>query len=485
MLTIKTKVLLIILFSPIILKAQVTVNSLFTNHMVMQQKAKVKIWGKASAQEPITLRLSFLKKDIKITADNQGNWETNIHTPKHGGPYKMLIEGAKNKITVEDIYLGEVWLASGQSNMQYPIDSNSKGYYGVNNFKEEVKKLNQPLIRQFVVKGTIARTETDALAGEWLLSQPQNAKKLSALAYFYALELQKNLNVPIGIINASWGGTHIAAWTAAKDLKPFESDFAKLQKITASDTKVNENYPSVLYNGMINPLKNMTVKGVIWCQGENNINDPRDYALRMKSLINGWRESFNSNFPFLYVQIAPFNYLGRPRQYFSGTENSLGYLVEQQTKALKIKHTFMARTGDVGNVKNIHYQNKQEVAYRLSCIALKEVYRKDKGIVNGPNVSKIDYQTHQIIINYSNVGKGLTLKGDALNGFELSEDGISFYPAKAKIKANKVIIPIDKSAKINAIRYCFKNIQEVNLFNATGFPALPFRTDKIAYIKPD
>lgn len=484
MFIIKTKVLLIILFSPIILKAQVTVNSFFTNHMVMQQNAKVKIWGKASAQEHIKLKFSFLRKDINITADNKGNWEANIITPKHGGPYQILIEGLENKIHIEDIYLGEVWLASGQSNMQFPIDSNSKGYYGVSNFKEEVKSLNQPLIRQFVVKGTVARTETDALAGEWLLSKPDNAKKISALAYFYALELQKNLNVPIGIINASWGGTNIVAWTAAKDLKQFESDFAKLQSITAPDTKVNENYPSVLYNGMINPLKNIAIKGVIWCQGENNINDPRDYELRMKSLINGWRSTFNSNLPFLYVQIAPFNYLGRPRQYFSGTENSLGYLVEQQTKALKIKNTFMARTGDVGNIKNIHYQNKQEVAYRLSLIALKEVYKKDKGIINGPDVSKIDYQSNKIIVNYSNVGKGLTLKGDTLNGFELSEDSINFYPAKAKIEGDKVVILLDRLAKINAIRYCFKNTQEVNLFNSRGLPALPFRTDTIAYIKP-
>ncbi|TKB96896.1 sialate O-acetylesterase [Pedobacter cryophilus] len=487
MIFIKVRVLLILIIcSPVILKAQVSVNSIFTNHMVLQQNAKVKIWGKASLNENVEIIPSFLKKSVKTVTDDKGNWIVEINTPAHGGPYKMSVKGKNNQIDIEDIYLGEVWLASGQSNMQFPLDSNSKGYNGVTNFKEEVENANYPFIRQFVVKGAIARTESDTQKGEWLISNQENAKKISALAYFFSLNLQKDLKVPIGIINASWGGTCIEAWMSAKDLDIFENEVLKLQKITDVKVKMTENYPSVLYNGMIHPLKNYTVKGVVWCQGENNINDPRDYAQKMEKLVSGWRTSLNQKkLPFLYVQIAPFNYLQRTKQYFWGTENSLGFLVEQQTKVLAMSHVFMARTGDVGVINNIHYRNKQEVGYRLSLLALKEVYKKDKGIINGPNVSKIEYLANQAFISYSNIGTGLKIKGSLLNGFELSEDGVKFYPATANLEGNKVTVKADYLLKVTAIRYCFKNIHEANLFNSDGLPALPFRTDNVPYEKPN
>ncbi|WP_157960731.1 sialate O-acetylesterase [Nubsella zeaxanthinifaciens] len=466
----------------VVAKAQLAVSSIFTDHMVLQQNAKVKIWGKAAAKEAIKLKLTFLKKTINLVADDKGNWQTDIATPHHGGPYEMVIEGAKNTIKIEDIFLGEVWLASGQSNMQFPLDSNSKGYNGPFNFKEEVKNANYPSIRQFVVKGTISRTTSDAQQGEWLVCKPENAKKISALAFFYARNLQQNLKVPIGIINSSWGGTNIEAWMSAKDLNAFESEHEKLKNITVESVKVNENYPSVLFNGMIFPFRKYNIKGVIWCQGENNINDPRNYAKKMESLIKGWRMIFEQrDLPFLYVQIAPFNYMGRSKQYFWGKDNSLGYLVEEQVKVLKISDVFMARTGDIGDVKNIHYRNKQEVGQRLSSIALKEVYNKNIAITNGPNVVKVKYLANKAIVYYDNIGNGLIIKGKTINGFELSEDGINFYPADAVLEGKNISVSCSQLSRIAAVRYCFKNTQEVNLFNSASLPALPFRTDQLAY----
>jgi sialate O-acetylesterase len=237
---------------------------------------------------------------------------------------------------------------------------------------------------------------------------------------------------------------------------------------------------------MINPLRKFNIKGVIWCQGENNINDPRNYGDRMKSLISGWRSSFSQKkLPFLYVQIAPFNYLGRTRQYFTGTENSLGYLVEQQTKALTLKHVYMARTGDIGDVGFIHYRNKQEAGKRLFLLALKKVYtNNDDELVNGPQVSNVSFTNNRAIVVYKQIGAGLSIKGSTVNGFELSDDGVKFYPATAKMDGNKVIVQGVNLPKVVALRYCFKNVQEVNLFNAAGLPALPFRTDSTPYVKP-
>lgn len=470
-----------ICFFTAIANAQVTINPIFSNHMVLQQNAKIKIWGKAPKKEKLEIQLTFLNKTVKTAANDLGNWMVEINTPAHGGPYQITVKGISNQINVTDVYLGEVWLASGQSNMQFPLDSNSKGYNGVINFTEEVKKADFPLIRQYVVKGTVARTDSDSQKGEWLITKPENAKKISALAYFFGQNLQKNLNVPIGIINSSWGGTCIEAWMSAKDLDAFESEKDKLENITKPSVKVNENYPTALFNGMIYPLKNYKIKGVIWCQGENNVAAPQNYAQKMKGLIKGWRLAFEQkNLPFLYVQIAPFNYMGRPKQYYSGTANSLGYLVEEQTKALAINNAFMARTGDIGDVKNIHYRNKQEVAHRLSQIALKEVYAKKSGIINGPDVAKVEYLSNKAVISYNNIGTGLNVKGNTINGFELSEDGINFYPADAILMGGKVSISCSRLSKVTSVRYCFKNNQEVNLFNSSGLPALPFRTDQLA-----
>ncbi|MBK0383582.1 hypothetical protein I5M32_11495 [Pedobacter sp. SD-b] len=465
---------------------QVTVSPIFGNHMVLQQNANIKIWGKANPNEEIKITGSFLKGNFKSISDKDGNWVIELKTPAFGGPFQLQVKGKQGQIDLNDIYLGEVWLASGQSNMQFPLDSTSKGYNGPVNFKEEIKNANYPMIRQFLVRGVIGRIEKESIKGEWVLCESSNAKKYSALAYFFARDLYKGLNVPIGIINSSWGGTSIGSWMGAKDLRTFDSDLIKLKKITFDTVKVNENYPSVLYNGMIAPITNYKIKGVIWCQGENSINDPRDYADRMTHLISGWRNDFkDENLPFLYVQIAPFNYLGRPKQWFSGTKNSLGYLVEQQTKTLSTPHVDMARTGDVGDIKYIHYRNKQDVGYRLSLLALKEVYKKKIDFVNGPDVDKISLEGNTATITYKNIGSGLVVKGESLNGFELSEDGVKFYPAMATVHQNKVIVNANQVNQVKAIRYCFNNIDLVNLFNEAGFPALPFRTDHLPYERPN
>ena len=462
--------------------ANISLNPLFSDHMVLQQKSAVNIFGSAEPNEKITLKASFFKGALKGTADINGNWSISFKTPKYGGPYSIKITGSDDKVMISDVYIGEVWLASGQSNMEFPLDSLSKGYNGPVDFRKQVAEANFPLIRQYLVKDVVSRKELSTQQGEWLLCQPQNARRMSALAYFFSRNLHLDLKVPVGIINASWGGTSIGSWMRAMDLKTFPSDLVRLNKITHDSVKVNENYPSVLYNGMISPLKDYVIKGVIWNQGENSINNPSDYAERMRSLISGWRTTFkNEILPFLYVQMAPYNYQLRPKQWFWGTSTSLGYLVEQQTEVLQTPNVYMARTGDIGELKNIHYRNKEDVGIRLARLALKHLYGKDLGIVNGPDVEKINLTASGAIITYKNTGKGLNFKGNTISGFELSNDDQVFYPASATIKGDQVLVLSDAVARPTSVRYCFKNTDMVNLFNSAGLPALPFRTDKVPY----
>jgi sialate O-acetylesterase len=461
--------------------AQVRLNPIFADHMVLQQKAKIKVWGKSAASENLELQASFLDKPLKTQANSKGLWIIELKTPAYGGPHSMAVKGGNNVVKISDIYLGEVWLASGQSNMEFPLDSILRGYNGPDNYKDEVKNANFPLIRQYLVADKFSNQEEDVESGQWLICKPENAKKYSAVAYFFARNLQQELDVPVGIINAAWGGTFITSWMRAKELQNFEEEAAKVNRIQDDTVKLHFNYPSVLYNAMIHPISNYTVKGLIWNQGEKNVSAPHDYAKRMENLISGWRSAFQSPaMPFLFVQIAPYNYMANFGKTFFGDQTSLGYLVEQQLNAEKdISNAFMARTGDVSNGRHIHYRNKQDVGNRLALLALKEVYKKDKGLVNGPDLANVEFKDAQVMVTFKNVGDGLKTNGTGIKSFELSTDGDIFYPAEAFISGkDKVIVSSSKVTEPTMVRYCFKNTDTVNLWNSNGFPAVAFRAKR-------
>ena len=456
-------------------QAKVHLPSIFGDHMVLQRNATVTIWGKADPMEPITVKTTFSNQQAVKVADSQGDWQVKLDTKDAGGPYQVSVKG-KNEVKLKNVYLGEVWLSSGQSNMEFSMDSTSAAYSGVLNFRQELAAADFPLIRIFKVTRTFARTPKEDCAGTWEVCSSATIKKFSAVSFFFIKDLYEKLHIPVAIINASWGGTNIDSWMQSIDLEGFPTRTNRLKRMQNDTVKIDQTYPSALFNGMIAPLVKFNFKGVIWYQGENNVHSWFEYDKLSKNQINGWREVWqNADMPFLFVQIAPYNYLSRP--WFKGKANSLGYMIEKQSSVLALKNTGMARTGDLGDTTNIHPRNKQDVGKRLSMLALANVYAKPDKSYLYPEFSCISIEGKKVKVKFDNVTDGLIIRGDSPTGFELAGADKVFYPAKATIDNQVVIVTTPSVGVPVAIRYCFKNTGVVNLFNRNNLPALPFRTD--------
>ncbi len=458
-----------------ITQANVHLPAIFGDHMVLQRNAMVTIWGKADPMEAITVKTTFSNQQAVTAADSNGNWQVKLNTKDAGGPYEVSIKG-KNGVKLKDVYLGEVWLSSGQSNMEFYVDSTSTSYSGDVNFRKELDAADLPLIRIFKVTRTFARTPKEDCAGSWEVCSPISIKKFSAVSYFFIKNLYEKLHIPVAIVNASWGGTNIDSWMRPIDLDGFATRTSRLKRMQNDTVKIDQTYPSSLYNGMIAPLVKFNFKGVIWYQGENNVHTCFEYDKLFKNQINGWREVWqNADMPFLFVQIAPYDYLTRP--WFKGKANSLGYMIEKQSSILALKNTGMARTGDIGDTTNIHPRNKQDVGKRLSMLALANVYGKPDKSYLYPEFSGISIESRNVKVKFENATEELIITGNALTGFEVAGADKVFYPAKATID-NQVVIVSSPSVDVPvAVRYCFKNTGVVNLFNRNNLPALPFRTD--------
>lgn len=455
--------------------ADIILPDLFSDHMILQQKTKVEIWGWATPGEPISIKSDFFNKTIQVVTDSGGVWKANMRTPAAGGPFSITVSGYSRKI-IKDIYFGEVWVASGQSNMEMFIDSISGEYSGIQDYRAEIEKANYPTIREFEVKNTYSKEPETNCFGTWKIATQKNAGNLSATAFFFARRLQETLNVPVGIINATWGGTPIQAWMSKNYLKPFDEYASLVAKINKEESKVNQNYPCALYNGMIAPVIPFTIKGAIWYQGESNIRNPDQYDELMGNLIKGWRDKWDQGkFPFLYVQIAPYDYLSR--SWFEGDQYSLGRLIDAQTKVLDLKNTGMIHTSDIGNKTDIHPKNKQEVGRRLALLALDDVYREKIEVINGPVLKKAKIKDQQVLVRFDQTGSGLVVKGKELAGFELAGPDGKFYDADARIDGKDVVVTAEEVPNPVAVRFAYKNTSEVNLFNQEGFPARPFAVD--------
>ena len=457
------------------IQAKVHLPAIFGDHMVLQRNATVTIWGKADPTETVTVRATFSKESAVSTTDSNGNWQVKLDTKDAGGPYQISVKG-KNEVKLKDVYLGEVWLSCGQSNMEFPVDSTGAAYSGVVNFRHELAAADFPHIRIFKVQRTVARIAKDDCTGKWEICSSASIKKFSAVSYFFIKNLYEKLHIPVAIVNASWGGTNIDSWMRPIDLDGFATRTSRLKRMLNDTVRIDQTYPSSLYNGMIAPLVKFNFKGIIWYQGENNVHTSFEYDKLFKNQINGWREVWqNADMPFLFVQIAPYNYLSRP--WFKGNAKSLGLMVEKQTSVLTLKNTGMARTGDLGDTINIHPRKKQEVGKRLSMLALANVYEKpDKSYIY-PDFSGISIEEKKVKVKFENATDGLIIKGNTLTGFELAGADKVFYPAKATIDHQTVIVSSPSVDAPVALRYCFKNTGVVNLFNRNNLPALPFRTD--------
>ncbi|MRI02253.1 sialate O-acetylesterase [Kriegella sp. EG-1] len=452
---------IILLFTIQICFGKIWMPSILSDNMVLQQNSEVKIWGwTTSTNETITMTGSWDNKPVVIKA-HQGVWSGKITTPKGGGTYTLAISGHE-EIVIKNILIGEVWLGSGQSNMQWTPEN------GLENVSEEIKNADFPNIRFFSVLRKKSKTPQDDLVGEWVVCTPETMRNFSSVAYFFGRELFKNLKVPIGLINSSWGGTPVEVWID-KDVLYKDDEL----KIAAKKLNENGNWPTtagVNFNAMINPITKFNIAGFIWYQGESNRGNPFAYYKSFPLLIKDWREKWKKELPFYFVQIAPYRY--------DSVNNVAAAVVRdaQLKTMLTTPNTGMVVTNDIGNLENIHPTNKQDVGKRLALWALAKTYQKDI-VYSGPVYKSMAIKNNKIMVSFDYANSGLLIEGKALTEFYIAGEDKKFYPAKAKIVADKVQVWSSKVKKPLAVRFAFTDTALPNLLNGKGLPASAFRTD--------
>lgn len=631
-----------ILFTPA-LQAEVRLPHIFSDNMILQRDKVLKIWGWADKNEKI--KVEILDQTKSVQADQAGNWSVILDPIPYGGPYQMKVQGSSNTITFNNILIGDVWLCSGQSNMEMPVN----GWGQVYNYEQEIKDADHPLIRAFNVEKAMSMTPNSDFDGKWQVCSPETVSNFSAVAYFFARKLNKELNIPIGIINSSWGGTQIETWisqnsfgrlpdnfkeryaalqgidlakfaqeneskkqiylsalkndpgiknewfkaptkitfawkkmqvpqewsqtelasidgivwfrynftlpkdaegkTAILNLGPVDDDdvswingikvgetvgygLPRTYSITKDILKSGVNtltvkivdhsgggglygqphelyleidgvkyplsgeweykesvtnkeyeyidfspnsYPSLLYNAMINPMTSFSIKGAIWYQGESNADDAYNYRTLFPTLINDWRDKWESEFPFYWVQLA--NYMAKDEQ---PQESKWAELREAQNMTLSLPYTGQAVITDIGDPKDIHPRNKQDVGARLALIALNKDYGRSDIIYSGPTFNKMEISDNKATIYLNNIEKGLKVSDNnqSIKGFAIAGADNRFVWAKAYLDGDKVIVESPEVPNPISVRYSWSNNPEVNLFNSEGLPAAPFRTDK-------
>lgn len=448
------------------------------SHMVLQRNSDVTIWGWADPGEQVDVIADWLDSKVSATASAAGEWKVTLRTLDAGDAHTLTVAG-KNTLHLEDILFGEVWIASGQSNMEMPLIQVSNAYTAINDSEQEVANASHPDIRLFQA-GNFSSDEPldDVQPGiimygvpvakcEWQACAPQTIPTFSSTAYFFARELQSKLNVPIGIIDSSWGGTSAEAWTPRSGLEKL--GFAKDLKLAAEAPQQPEKkIPTRLYNGMIHPLRNFKIKGVIWYQGESNAGRADQYRQLFSTMIAEWRQRFGYEFPFYFAQIAPFQ----------NEKINTAYLREAQLQTLSLPRTGMAVTMDIGNLTDIHPKNKQEVGRRLALWALANDYKK-KVVYSSPIYSKSITKKNRIHLRFHHTGSGLTTNdGLAPSHFEIAGNDKVFHPATATIKGKQVVVSSPKVPAPKAVRYGFSSDAMPNLMNLEGLPASSFRTDQ-------
>lgn len=441
---------------------KIVLSTVFSDNMVLQQNSTTTIWGWGIPGEKILIVASWNSKDtIVAVPDHHAKFQVDLKTIQAGGPYSIEVIGS-SKITLSNVMLGEVWLCSGQSNMEWNVNQ------GINNGEQETKNATNQNIRIFHTQKIGADSPQQNCQGTWKVCSPENMSESSALAYFFAREIQQKLNVPVGIIVSAWGGTPIEVWMEKNSI--IQNPELNKNKFKWPDAN-RPDEPGVLYNSMIYPIIPYAIAGAIWYQGESNTMNSSVYASMMKTMIEGWRKDFKKDFPFYFVQIAPFDY-------WKGTNAKL--LREQQEIAsITIPNTGMVVISDlVEDVKNIHPQNKLDVGKRLANYALAETYKKNIGAYKSPMFQKMQVKKNTVRLTFSNVPSVLKSTGKTPIKFLIAGEDQNFVPATAKIDG-KTILLSSKQVKIPvAVRFCFDNTSLPDVFSNEGLPLAPFRTDR-------
>lgn len=474
-------------------------SGLFTDSMVLQRDAAVPVWGTATAGETVTV--AFAGQTKSATADAAGKWMVRLDAlPANATAQELTIAACGEKKVYRDVVVGDVWLCSGQSNMAFRLSEAA-------NSTKEIAAAKNPAIRFYRVAEKFAQQPVADVKGEWRQISPESAGDCSAVAYYFAQAVQRELGVPIGLLVSSIGGTRIETWSTRENLEQLGLSTRLLEKwagVSATDfERILEEYrahqqytyrirpeevrtakakgenppperprpamrghdcPTALHNGMIAPLEPYALRGALWYQGEANVGAPRDYPALQGALIADWRRVWGANLPFLFVQLAPH-------------KTATPAFREAQTLSWQsTPNTAMAVTTDVGDAENIHPTRKKPVGERLAAAAFALTYGK-KVVYSGPVFRSMTITGPRAVLTFDHVGGGLMAKGDMLEGFTIAGADGKFVPAEARIDGATIIVSALGVDAPTAVRFAWANVPKANLFNREGFPAVPFRTD--------
>ena len=443
--------------------AAIRLPPIMSSNMVLQQNSQATLWGWSDPSERFIIACSWKTTVDSVTAFNSGKWKAKLSTPPAGGPYTITIKGRSNTIILENILIGEVWICSGQSNMEM---SNTQ------QIKDELPNSKNDNIRFFTVAKATSEYPQDFADGKWVSCNEETLRRFSAAGYFFGKKLHQKLNVPIGLIQSAWSGTPVELWEPNEVI---ESDPVMKEAATKiKDVTYRPNKPGLIYNAMIYPISNYTIAGTIWYQGEGNT--PRAYAYEkmFTGMIGAWRKQFQQEFPFYYVQIAPY------ASYETPFEAAL--LMEQQARTLSYPKTGMVVITDlVDNIKSQHPLNKLDVGLRLANIALAETYKKNipAAVYKNPVYKKMEVGKGKINLYFDNAPNGFIIKGPEKQATEFLIAGSdqNFLPAGVEIKKDRIVVSNKQISNPVAVRFSFSNIGMSNLFNKEGLPVTPFRTD--------
>lgn len=462
-----TAVLFLSAISVLILRAEVQLPAIFTDNMVLQQQTEVAFWGKAKANTSVNVKTSWNGRSYSARADKDGYWKVRISTPSAGGPHSITVTEGKS-ITLRNVMIGEVWVCSGQSNMEMPM----KGFRNqpVSGSNEYIATSSNNNIRLITIPKKASLTTLDDFEGSWKLCAPENVSEFSATAYFFGVMLNKALNVPVGLICTSWGGTRIEPWMSEAGLTRF--DWVKIpDKATPPQGNLSPQTPTVLYNAMINPIVGYGIRGAIWYQGEANRNEYVQYQKLLPGLAENWRQIWGvGDFPFYYVQIAPYDY--------GQAGSNSAFLREAQLKAVSAAPNLgMACIMDCGEKNCIHPSNKAAAGNRLAYLALVKTYGKSGFACEGPVLKEMKVDGNQVTLTFDNAPNGLYAPGGGLYCFEIAGANKRFFPAQAFITGTGITLFSPTVNAPVAVRYAFKDFIVGDLFNTEGIPASSFRTD--------
>ncbi len=458
--------------------ATIVLPKVLGSNMVLQQQSEANLWGKAAPNRKVTVEVSWSDAKVLTRSDAEGRWAVKVATPAASFDPQTITISDGESLTLDNVLIGDVWICSGQSNMEMPV----RGFNNqpVENSLDYIMSGSKEAgrIRMFTVPRARSYDKDldDCEGGEWLCASPQSVADMSAVSYFFAYNLVRAVDVPVGILTTNWGGTRVESWMPLAALKECVSAERYEQKIAMGGIR-----PSELYCAMVAPVRKFTARGFLWYQGEANLGDPDHYDAMMARMVEQWREDWgdkDNSMPFYYVQIAPFIYWGP-----NGVRD-IDYprFVESQVRALSaIPNCGMAGITDIGEVRCIHPSKKFEVGQRLAALALAQTYGQGGFEPKAPQLESYEIADGKVVVKLRNAGHGLVpWTSEPIAGFEIAGADKVFRPAKASVSdrmPNAVTVWSDEVKEPVAVRYAFRNYIQCNLKNTFGIPAVPFRTD--------